>query len=498
MAQSFWENARTQPDRPALVAEDGTVLSYAEAARLADRWATLFAELGVKPGETVSVMAGNSPSWLVAYIAALQSGLYFTPAAVKATGDDLALIWGDSATRLIIVDQDAVNAASEAADRVGIDPSRRLSFGNDERFVAISAAADALPASAHVPPHRAGIRMMYTGGTTGAPRGIRHPLPEVTPEEAAAPIVASPLLLGMREGDSRHLVSGPLYHGGPLAYATAALHLGSTVVLPAGWSTEKILRMIDEHRVNSTFMVPTMLSRIAAMPESERGAYDLSSLEAIIHGAAPCPPALKHSIMQWLGPVMYEFYAATEAGGTYVTPEEWLERPGTVGRPLPGAEVYVFDEDGTPSPPYQTGRIHMRSRATGELVWPGDLGYFDDAGWLFLTDRVADVIITGGVNVYSATVESRLVEFPGVQECAVIGVADPDWGEAVTAVLVTSWPESERAEREDALRAFAAERLTPAQRPKHYVVTAALALTAAGKVDKRALRSQYAALVGAK
>lgn len=497
MAHNFWDHARTQPETTALVGEDAFTLTYGEAARLADQYATVFAQLGVRPGDTISVMAGNTPQWLVMYLAALQSGLYFTPVSPRATADELAVIWKDSRTRLIVVDADPSAAATAAARQAGIDKGRRLTLGEHQDFVSLPAAVRGLSSSAEAPPRRAGSRMLYTGGTTGAPRRVRHPLPAVSPEEAAAAIVATPLLLGMGTGDTRHLVAGPLYHGGPLAYATAALHLGSTVVLSHGWETEKILRLVQQYRVNSTFMVPTMLSRLAAFPESERGRYDLTSLKSIIHGAAPCPPALKYRLMEWLGPVLYEFYAATEAGGTYVTPEEWLARPGTVGRPLPGAEVRILDEEGRPCAPNETGRIHMRSRATNELVWPGDLGRFDEEGWLFLTDRVVDVIITGGVNVYSSAVESRLMEFPGIEECAVIGVSDPEWGEAVTAVLVTNWPEGEQAVREEELRTFAADKLAPPQRPKRFFLIEKLPLTVAGKVDKRSLRTRYAAPTGA-
>lgn len=497
MPHNFWENARIRPEADALVGEDGLTLTFGEAANLADQYATVFAELGLRPGDTISIMAENRPHWLVVYLAALQSGLYFTPVPTKATVDDLAVLWKDSETRLIVVDEQPSVAAAQAADLVGIDRNRRLTLGASRGFDSLAAAVRDLPISAKVPPRRAGMRKLYTGGTTGAPRGVYSPLPTHGPEEVAAEAITSPQLLGMRAGNTRHLVAGPLYHGGPLAYALAALHLGSTVVLPLGWETEKILRLIDKHSVNSTFMVPTMMSRLAAFPAEERGRYNLSSLETIIHGAAPCPPALKYRLMEWLGPVLYEFYAATEAGGTYVTPEEWLERPGTVGRPLPGREVHILDEQELPCAPFETGRVYMRSHVTGQLVWPGDLGRLDEDGWLYLTDRLADVIITGGVNVYSSVVEARLAEFPGVEQCAVIGLPDPEWGEAVVAVLVADWTEAERAEREREMRTFASGVLTPPQRPKQYLLVDKLPLTAANKVDKRSLRAHFAVPTGA-
>lgn len=490
---SFWEQVTTKPDTPAMIGIEGETLTYAQSGRMADKVAALFAELGLKPGDTISVVSENVPMWMVTYVAVLQSGLYFTPLGPKSSADQLASIWHDSDTKAVVFSAAAAPAAKEAADRVGIPDTHRFCIDDQTAFPNLAAAAETC--TAPTPPRRAGMRSLYTGGTTGAPRRIRHPLPTITPEEAAAPIIGAPLLLGMRTGDSRHLVAGPLYHGGPLAYATAALHLGATLVMPRAWATEAVLSLIQDYRISSSFMVPTMLSRMVNLPPAVREAYDVSSMEAIIHGAAPCPPVVKQRVLDWFGPVVYEFYAATEAGGTYVSPQDWLLHPGTVGRALPGATVLVVDEEGNKCEPGTVGRIMMRSRTSGELVWPGDLGYLTEDGWLYLTDRVADVIISGGVNVYSAQVEAQLSRVDGVEHCAVVGVPDPDWGEAVLAVIVPSWEPAQNGEREERLRDVAQRYLAPAQRPKRYLLTSSLPMTNAGKVDKKALRELYGAPV---
>jgi long-chain acyl-CoA synthetase len=494
MSSNFWDLARTRPDDIALLPSSGRAYTFGEAAALAGAFAAVFAEAGLRPEDTISCVGRNEPQWFITYLAALQSGLYFTPLSPGMTAAELTAIWLDAGTNLVVAGSGQPAWIEQAAQAAGIGPGRRYDLTGQGPFADLGAAARALP-PAPPPTWQAGMRALYTGGTTGVPRCIRRPLPGTSPEQAAEPITRTPLLLGLREGPSRHLVAGPLYHGGPLAYATAALHLGATLVLPAKWSAEEALRLIDRYRVNSTFMVPTMLSRLAGVPPEGRQLYDLSSLEAVIHGAAPCPPPLKHKLLDWLGPVLYEFYAATEGGGTYVSAREWLARPGTVGRALPGAEVLIRDEDDQPVPAGTVGRVTMRSNsaAAGGYFWPGDLGYLDDDGWLFLTDRVADVIITGGVNVYTIQVEAVLTQVQDVEQCAVIGVPDPDWGEAVTAVVVPRAGGIAADELERLLRQ-AAEALAPPQRPKHYVVTGELPVTRAGKVDKRALRSRYATL----
>jgi len=493
MSSNFWDVSRARPDDIALQPSSGKSYTFGEAAALADKVAAVFAAAGLQPGDTVSCVGCNEPLWVITYLAALQSGLYFTPLSPSMPAPELTTIWQDARAKLIVAGFGQPAWIEQAAADAQIDRRRCFGLTGEGPFADLGAAVQALTPATPSAPWRAGIRALYTGGTTGVPRSIRRPLPVVPPEQAAAAITGMPQLLGLREGSSRHLIAGPLYHGGPLAFATAALHLGATLVMSVTWSASETLRLIDEYQVTSTFMVPTMLSRLVSVPAEERERYDLSSLKAVIHGAAPCSPALKYRLLEWLGPVLYEFYAATEGGGTYVSPQEWLARPGTVGRALPGAEVLVLDEQGDPVSPGTVGRITMRSSnsARGGHFWPGDLGYLDEGGWLFLTDRVADVIITGGVNVYSIQVEAALCQVQDVEQCAVIGVPDPDWGEAVTVVVVPRSDSVAPAGLERRLRQVAAQTLSPPQRPRHCVVVDNLPMTQAGKVDKRALRSRY-------
>ncbi len=251
--------------------------------------------------------------------------------------------------------------------------------------------------------------------------------------------------------DNVHIVGSPLYHTAVLVFSGAAIHIGHTLVVMDKWSPQQMLHLIDKYQVTNTHMVPTQFVRLLGVPEEERAKYDVSSLRHMIHAAAPCPPDVKRQMIEWWGPVIDEYYAASEGGGTYVFAEEWLERPGTVGRKWPFSEVVILDDDGNELPPGQIGTVYMHMQTgnfeyfkdkektdrsfRGKFFTVGDAGYLDDDGWLFLSDRKIDMIISGGANIYPAEIESELIMHPKVADVAVFGIPHDDWGEEVKAVV---------------------------------------------------------------
>jgi len=292
-----------------------------------------------------------------------------------------------------------------------------------------------------------------------------------------------------------------------MTFSTTSLHAGHTVVLMDGWSPEETLRLIEEQRVSTSHMVPTQFHRLLALPDEVRAAADVSSLTHVIHAAAPCPVEDKRRMLEWWGPVIYEYYAATEGGGTLVTPREWLERPGTVGRPWPNSDVRVDDDEGRPCPPGVPGTVWM-SLAAADFEYHrdadktragrregyftvGDVGYLDDDGYLFLCDRKADMIISGGVNIYPAEVESALLAHPGVGDAAVFGIPDPEWGEQVKAVVEPVAGATAGPELAQELIDFCRERLAGYKCPRSVDFTDALPREPTGKLLKRRLRDPY-------
>jgi long-chain acyl-CoA synthetase len=349
--------------------------------------------------------------------------------------------------------------------------------------------------------------MLYTSGTTGRPKGVRRPLPGVDPEAAAGQLAGLAMLFGLRPGADVHLAAAPLYHSAPLAFATAALHLGHTVVLMDRWDAVRSLELIERWQVTSSLMVPTMFHRLLGLPAEDRDRFDTSSLRHVVHAGAPCPLDVKRAMLDWWGPAIYEFYAATEGGGTLVRPEEWLERPGTVGRPWPGAEIAVLDDDGRPCPPGHPGSVWIRS-SVGEFEYHqdraktdagrhdgfftvGDIGYLDEDGWLFLNDRRDDVIVSGGVNIYPAEVEAALLSHPAVADACVFGVPDDEWSEAVAAAVEITRGIVVDDRLAGELIDWCQARLAPFKRPRTIDFHPELPRQDTGKLARRVLRDPH-------
>ena len=297
----------------------------------------------------------------------------------------------------------------------------------------------------------AGQFMQYTSGTTGRPKAVRRAIPPLDPDAMIAMLAPNLYRYDIQPGgDHVHLVTSPMYHMAPLSFGYFSLHFEHPVVLMDGWDAERALALIERHRVTTTHMVPTQFQRLVRLPADVRAKYDVSSLRHVMHAAAPCPIELKRAMLEWWGPVIYEYYGATEGGGTMVRAQEWLAHPGTVGRPWPGADVKIFDDEGRECGPGEIGTVYLklmmefeykddpektRADRRGDYFTVGDVGELDRDGYLFLRDRKIDMIISGGVNVYPAEVEAVLLGHPEVADAAVFGIPHDEWGEEVRAVI---------------------------------------------------------------
>jgi fatty-acyl-CoA synthase len=463
-------HAAQAPDRAAVIMhETGERVSYAELEDRSIRLSRLLYDAGLRPGDGIVLIAENDPRYFEVYWAALRSGLYFTAVNWHLTADESAHVVNDSGARALIV---SAARAGLARDTPGVEV--RLAFGGE------------------VP----GADMLYSSGTTGRPKGVRLPLRPVTVVDG------SPMALGISAvwgfgPQTVYLSPAPLYHAAPLRYGAWVQMLGGTVVVLRNFDPQTALAAIEQHRVTHSQWVPTHFVRMLKLPDEVRLGFDHSSLAVAIHAAAPCPVHVKQAMIDWWGPVVHEYYAATESAGmTLIMAEEWLLKPGSVGRPVVG-EVRVgtvyFERDELPF------RYHNDDTKTAQAQHPvhptwtttGDVGYLDADGYLFLTDRKSFVIISGGVNVYSQEVENCLSAHPDVMDVAVIGVPDEEMGESVLAVVqlmsgIVPGPELERE-----LIAFARDNMAHYKAPRRVSFADQLPRTPAGKLRKHLLREKY-------
>jgi long-chain acyl-CoA synthetase len=351
--------------------------------------------------------------------------------------------------------------------------------------------------------------MNYTSGTTGNPKGVFRPLSGATPEAMALGLSGILFLFGVQpQDDNVHIVGSPLYHTAVMRYSGASIHLGHTVVLMDKWVPEEMLRLIEKYKVTTSHMVPTQFHRLLALPEDVRNKYDLSSLQHMIHAAAPCPVDTKRKMIDWWGNAVDEYYAASEGGGTLVTAEEWLKKPGTVGKPWPISEIAIFDDDGNRvEEPNVIGTVYMSMQSAdfsyhgdkektqknriGKFFTVGDVGLLDEDGYLFLRDRKIDMIISGGANIYPAEIENVLLGFPKIGDVAVFGVPNDDWGEEVKAVVEPQEGLEASPELAEEILAYCTDKLAKFKTPKSIDFTDSMPRDPNGKLYKRKLRDPY-------
>ena len=490
------------------MAGSGEVVTYRELDERSNRLARLLWAQGLRPGDHIAIFADNHPRFFEVFWAAARSGLYFTTVNRYLQADEAAYIVNDCGATAFVASHAKADVAAEIVDLIPDCPLRLMWDGTvagyepyEERL------AEHPPAPLERQP--LGETMLYSSGTTGRPKGIKRPL---SGADVGAGLRLNPLLSGLfgMDADSIYLSPAPLYHSAPLAWTTTTQSLGGTAVVMERFDPQEALALIERHRISHSQWVPTMFVRMLKLPEADRTRHDLGSHRMAVHAAAPCPVEVKRQMIDWWGPILSEYYAGTEFNGfTYIDSEAWLAHPGSVGRPLVGI-IHICDDDGRPVPTGEPGTIYFEreeqafeyhndpektrsAQHPSHPLWTalGDVGYVDEEGFLYLTDRKAYMIISGGVNIYPQEIEDCLVMHPKVADVAVFGVPNEEMGEEVKAVVqpapgVEGTPELARE-----LAEFAREHIAHYKVPRSIDFRDELPRLPTGKLYKRLLRDEY-------
>ncbi len=503
----FWNFAARAPGQLALVDPSGRAWTRGELLAGCNQLVHGLRALGLAKGDCVAAVLQNGAEMVELTLAVAQAGWYLTPINHHLTAPEIAYIVKDSEARAFVGAERFADACRGAAAEIGFPAAGLFAVGRVPGFRPYAELKQAQRSD--LPDQRAaGAVMNYTSGTTGRPKGVRRALPPLDPDTVATLFTGFLQMFGSKPEDGNvHICGSPLYHTAVLVFLSASMHLGHPCVLMDRWTPEEMLRLIDRYRVTTSHMVPTQFHRLLQLPEEVRGRYDVSSCRTMVHAAAPCPPEIKRRMLDWWGDSIYEYYAATEGGGTLVTPQEWRRRPGTVGRAWPGAEIRILDDEGRDCPVQVPGTVYMKlggadfeykgdrvktdeSRREGFFT-VGDVGYLDDEGYLFLCDRKTDMIISGGVNIYPAEIESALLTHPKVADVAVFGVPHADWGEEVKAVVEPVQGAVPGDALSQEILAFCADKLARYKTPRSIDYVAELPRDPNGKLYKRKLRDPY-------
>lgn len=507
-------HARTTPDHPAMiVADTGETLTYRALDEGSNRVAQLLRTKGLKPGDRIGVMMRNSPWFPIVYWGATRCGVFVTLLSTHLKPAEAAYILNDSQSKLLVLSASlGETPRALAGDHEALIPNVEGIYYADREPIEGAAPLDEALAGLSPEPVAdkvSGFHMIYSSGTTGRPKGIvlpftPGPIDEFNPLEGFMPLYE----------DFQPLVSlnvGPLYHGAPLSTMVIAQRLGGTFVTQRKFDAEGVLKAVEDYKVNYAQFVPTMFVRMLALPDDVRAKYDLSTLELVMHAAAPCPVEVKRRMIEWWGPIIYEYYGSTEGvGATGISAEEWLRKPGSVGRTSLGP-IHICDDEGRELGPGEAGVIYFEAlpgrvinylndpektrSAThpGHSNWftVGDIGKLDEDGYLFLTDRKDFMIISGGVNIYPQAIEDCLIVHPKVLDVAVIGVAHPEMGEEVKAIVQPKDWALAGPELEAELRDWCAVRISSVTRPRSYEFVPELPRIPSGKLAKHELRKLY-------
>jgi fatty-acyl-CoA synthase/long-chain acyl-CoA synthetase len=501
--------AERDPEKPAVIhAPSGSVLSFGQLEWRANQLAHLLRSDGVQQRDHIALFMQNGIEMLVWEAAAERTGLYYTLVNTHLSGHEVAYIIDDCRAKVVVVSRGLLPLAAEAAPSCPA-VARWFITGDqpaDGPFEVYEPTLRDRPGTP-VDDELLGGPMLYSSGTTGRPKGILRPLPDVAPGDPIPRYDNVRTLFGVREG-MVYLSPAPLYHGAAQSSVAIALRLGATTVVMDRFDAEVFLGLVERHRVTHTQVVPTMFSRLLDLPPEIRGRFDVSSLESVVHAAAPCPVAVKEQMIDWLGPILREYYSASEANGaTACSTQEWRAHPGTVGRPVFGEPLILNDDDAV-CRPGETGTVWFRGAtnfeyfndpeqtaasrdATGTMSTVGDVGYCDADGYLYLTDRKSMMIISGGVNIYPQEVENLLISHPKVFDAAVIGVPSTDMGEEVRGVVQVAAGAVAGPGLEAELIAWCRSRLAHFKCPRAIDFAESLPRLPTGKMAKRVLRDRY-------
>ena len=495
-------HAQHQPDIRAVVSQYGD-RTFAELNANANRLVRLFAAHGIGNGDAVAVVTKNRPEFVETLCAAVRAGIRMTPINFHLKGEEIGYIIDDCEAKAVVADASLGESVRQAPQWA---PKLQLQLAVGGTIAGYDDFAEALGdhSGDDIATPVLGSTMLYTSGTTGRPKGVyrkdRAPIPPLWGDTPAA----------YTPGEDRELLTGPAYHAAPLLInIIQPLWSGVGIVMMDRWDAEETLRLIDAYDITHTHMVATMFHRLLDLSEEVKKKYDISSLKFLIHGAAPTPVHVKRAMIEWFGPIIWEYYAATEGGGGFlVGSEEWLTKPGTVGKPGPEFDNKILNDDGIEVAAGEVGTIYFRAPDSGRFEYfkdkektgssyrgdyftLGDMGYFDEDGYLFLTGRSAELIISGGVNIYPQEVDSELHKHPAVFDVCTIGVPNEEWGEEVKSVVQLEPGVKPSQELTEELIQWARDRLANFKCPRSIDYAVELPRSAAGKIQRKIVRAPY-------
>ncbi len=503
----FWNFAQTDPTALALVDPNGREWSRGEMLSACNQVVHGLRALGLKKGDCIAAVLPNGAEMIELYLAVTQAGWYLTPINHHLTAPEIAYIVENCEAKAFIGHERFGDACTGAVEELALPDEARFAVGQLPGFRTFAELTSGQPES--MPEDRAAGQVMnYTSGTTGKPKGVRRALAPLNPDTLSTLMTGFLGLFGIQPEDQNvHICGSPLYHTAVLVFASSSLHMGHPVVLMDKWTPQGMLEWIEKYRATTSHMVPTQFHRLLALPEEVRARYDVSSCRTMVHAAAPCPIETKLRMLDWWGDSIWEYYAATEGGGTVVGPEEWKKFPGTVGKPWTGSEIRILDDDGKDCPTDGPGTVYIKlgaadfeykgdkkkteeSRREGFFT-VGDIGTLNEEGYLFLCDRKSDMIISGGVNIYPAEIENVLVTHPKVADAAVFGIPHEDWGEEVKAVIEPAADVDSGEALADEILDFCRDKLAKYKTPRSIDFTNEMPRDPNGKLYKRKLRDPY-------
>jgi acyl-CoA synthetase (AMP-forming)/AMP-acid ligase II len=498
--------AASKPDAPAyILASSGQIVTWKEYNDRSNQGAQLFYSLGLRPGDHIALCMENNAHFHQVCWAAHRAGLYYTAISSRLSTPELAYIVDDCDAKVFVTSE----AMAETMTALPAEcPKLIAQYSVNGTLDGYASWEDAIAEHPAEPlaEEFEGAPMLYSSGTTGRPKGVKHPL-SGAPLGTLPPLALAIQILYKATEDSIYLSPAPLYHSAPLGFTMNFLRTGATVIIMEKFDALDALRQIENHRITHSQWVPTMFVRMMKLPEEDRARFDVSSLEVVIHAAAPCPVPVKESMIEWWGPVIHEYYAGTEGNGfVMINSEEWLAHKGSVGKPTT-AKLHILDDEMNPVPTGEIGGIYFESdtsyeyhkapEKTADAKSPqgyttlGDVGYVDEEGYLYLTDRKSFMIISGGVNIYPQETENCLITHPKVTDCAVVGVPNEDFGEEVKAVVQPANMADAGPELEQELISFCQEQISAIKCPRSVDFMEELPRHPTGKLYKRLLKDRY-------